>query len=235
MAFLPATSMIGWAYQRERPVRVPVRHPQNTAEFVADGIIHGVGLVAGVAGALLLLAVVVSDGGTWQVAAAAVYAFGMLAMLSCSAAYNMLHRHPRRGVLRWLDHIAIYLMIAGTYTPFLATLKGPWAAALTGAMWGFTAICILLKLLVPNLKEAVSILLYLILGWIGVVAFWPLAETLDHSTLVLLATGGVIYSIGVVFHVLDRLPFNTAIWHAFVLGAAVVHYIAVIGVVRDGT
>jgi hemolysin III len=216
----------------EGSVEVPNRKPQSQAELIVDGIVHGVGVVAGLAGTFILLSVAARDGGTRQVVVAAVYAFGLLAMLSCSAAYNLLRGNPHRGVLRELDHIAIYVMIAGTYTPFLTELTGAWAIGLTGAMWGLAIAGILLKVLRPNLIETVSVVLYLALGWIGAIAFWPLAQTLDTTTLMLLAIGGVIYSVGVVFHVLEKVPFSNAIWHAFVLSAAVVHYVAVIDTVR---
>jgi hemolysin III len=217
---------------QEDPVRVPNRHSQSQAELIADGIVHGVGVAAGLVGTSILLSVAARDGGTRQVVVAGVYAFGLLTMLSCSAAYNVLRGNPHRGVLRELDHIAIYVMIAGTYTPFLTQLKGMWAVALTSTMWGLAVTGILLKLLRPNLIEAVSVALYLALGWIGTIAFWPLAETLEPTTLMLLAIGGVMYSVGVVFHVLENIPFSNAIWHAFVLSAALVHYVAVVDTVR---
>jgi hemolysin III len=213
-------------------MRVPDRKPQTRAELIADGVVHGVGLTAGVAGSLVLLIVAALSGETRHIVAAAVYAFGLLAMLSASAAYNMLRNHPRRGILRGLDHSAIYVMIAGSYTPFLTALKEAWALGLTGSMWVLAAIGILIKMAIPNIHEGLSIAFYLVLGWLGLVAIWPLTETLSQTTLILLAVGGVIYSVGVIFHVAEKIPFSNAIWHAFVLGAAVVHYVAVIGTVQ---
>jgi hemolysin III len=213
-------------------MRIPDRKPPTKAELVVDGIVHGVGLTAGVVGTLVLLIVAALYGETRHIVAGAIYAFGLLAMLSCSAAYNMLRNHPRRGFLRGLDHSAIYVMIAGSYTPFLTALKEAWALGLTGSMWMLAGVGILIKMVLPNVNEKLSIAFYLALGWLGIVAIWPLTETLSQTTLILLAAGGVIYSIGVIFHVVERIPFNNAIWHAFVLGAAVVHYVAVIGTVQ---
>lgn len=213
-------------------MRVPNRKPPTKAELIADGVVHGVGLTAGMVGTLVLLIVATAYGEARHVIAAAVYAFGLLAMLSCSAAYNLLRDHPRRGILRGLDHSAIYVMIAGSYTPFLTTLKDAWVVGLTASMWVLAGIGILIKMALPNVNEAVSISFYLALGWMGIIAFWPLTETLGQTTLTLLAVGGVIYSVGVIFHVVEKIPFNNAIWHTFVLGAAVIHYIAVIRTVR---
>lgn len=219
-------------HEQERCVRVPERRTQSSAEFIADGVVHGVGLMAGIVGAIVLLTADVKPGSAGSLWTRAVYVFGLLAMLGCSAAYNMMRGNARRGMLRGLDHAAIYIMIAGTYTPFLVTLKGAWAVGMTVAIWTVTATGVILKLTLRNVPEAVSISLYLALGWIGIAAFRPFVDALGSTTLILLAVGGVIYSTGVIFHVLDRLKFSNAIWHGFVLSAAAVHYVAVFSEVR---
>jgi hemolysin III len=163
-----------------------------------------------------------------------IYAAGLLAMLGCSAAYNMFRTSRWRDWLRRFDHAAIFAMIAGTYTPFtLLGLKGAWSISLTAVIWAVAAIGIAIKLLKPQRIETVSIGLYLALGWIGVVAAGPFMAAFDPVTLSLLAAGGILYSSGVVFHLWHRLPYQNAIWHGFVLAAAAVHYAAVVGVVVE--
>ena len=158
-----------------------------------------------------------------------IYAMGLLAMLGCSAAYNLAKDSPRRELLRRLDHAAIFLMIAGTYTAFTLTrLDGAWSIAMTLGIWACAAAGMATKLCRPRPFERASIIFYLLLGWAGLIAIKPLVIALDDATLVLLGIGGALYSIGVVFHLWRRLPFHTAVWPAFVLAAASCHYVAVL-------
>jgi len=201
-------------------------------ELIADAVIHVVGLIAGAAGTAVLLALCAVWGDAFDVVALLAYAAGLMAMLVCSALYNLARRSKRRALLRRFDHAAIFAMIAGTYTPFTTLrLEGGWAYGLTAVVWGIAAIGIVLKLWKPNLVEKASVPLYLALGWIIVVAIQPLFGALEPSTLILLGLGGVLYSGGVIFHVWERLPYQNAAWHAFVLAAAMVHYAAVIDAV----
>jgi len=192
-------------------------------------------MLAGLAGTVTLAALVALQGDWVAAIPVAVYAFGLMAMLVCSAAYNLARSSRRRALLRRFDHAAIFAMIAGTYTPFTTLrLEGGWAAGLTGAVWGVALLGILLKLWKPHLVERASIPLYLALGWIIVVALNPLLGALEPSTLILLGVGGLLYTLGVVFHIWQRLPFQNAVWHACVLAAACVHYAAVIDAVFIG-
>lgn len=213
---------------------MPPRDPSRR-ELIADGVVHGVGLAAGVAG-VIVLALMVALRGDWLAALpTAVYGLGLLAMLACSAAYNLARNSRRRALLRRFDHAAIFAMIAGTYTPFTTLrLDGGWGAGLTVAVWIVATIGIALKLWKPHLVERASIPLYLALGWTIVVAVNPLLAALELSTLVLLAVGGLLYTLGVAFHVWERLPYQNAAWHACVLAAAAVHYAAVIDAVFLG-
>ena len=190
----------------------PVARPPSRLEFWADGVVHGVGLLAGLVGTITLGALVVLHGDWAAAFAMTAYAFGLLAMLVCSAAYNLARKSRRRALLRRFDHAAIFAMIAGTYTPFTTLrLEGGWATGLTSAVWGVALLGILLKLWKPHLVERASIPLYLALGWIIVVALNPLLGALEPSTLILLGVGGLLYTLGVVFHVWQRLPFQNAV------------------------
>ncbi len=202
-----------------------------TPELIADRVIHVVGIGLGIAGVIALVVVTAIHGGPGDLAPILIYAFGLLAMLGCSAAYNVFGTSGRRDWLRRFDHAAIFAMIAGTYTPFTIRLSGSWATGLTAAIWTVAAAGIALKLWQPRRIETISIVLYLVLGWIGLIALGPFRAALDARTLALLALGGVIYTAGVMFHLWHRLPYQNAIWHGFVLVAAGVHYVAVIGIV----
>jgi hemolysin III len=198
-------------------------------ERVADGVIHMIGIAAGLIGAAILVISAATRGSPRELAALATYSGGLLAMLGCSAAYQILRSSKRRELLRCFDHTAIFLMIAGTYTPFTLLRTRPvWDVALTAVVWSIAATGIALRLLRPQVFDRVSIAFYLALGWAGLAAVAPLVPFVQVSTLVLLGAGGLLYTAGVVFHLWERLPFQNAIWHAFVLVAAGAHYAAVL-------
>jgi hemolysin III len=202
-----------------------------TRDLIADRVVHVVGIGLGVVGTIALLVVTAIDGGPDDLAPILVYAFGLLAMLGCSAAYNVFRTSGLSDWLRRFDHAAIFAMIAGTYTPFTTRLASGWATGLTAVIWAIAAMGIALKLWQPRRIETISIVLYLALGWIGLAAVGPFLAALDGRTLALLALGGIVYTAGVVFHLWQRLPYQNAIWHGFVLVAASIHYVAVIGLV----
>jgi len=204
-----------------------------TRDLMADRVVHVVGIGLGTAAAIAIVLVTVIDGEPGDLVPILIYASGLLAMLGCSAAYNVFHTSARRDWLRRFDHAAIFAMIAGTYTPFTTRLAGGWAVGLTAAIWTVAAAGIALKLWQPRRIETISIVLYLALGWIGLVAADSFLAALDARTLALLALGGIVYTAGVAFHLWRRLPYQNAIWHGFVLVAASVHYVAVIGLILD--
>lgn len=204
-------------------------------ELRADRIVHLVGIGLGVPAAVAVVALAVASQAAAGTAAVALYAAGLVAMLGCSAAYHLRRTSPHREWLRRFDHAAIFAMIAGTYTPFTVRLARGWAEGLTAGIWIVAALGIAAKLWKPPWLERaiapVSTVLYLALGWIGVIAAGPFAAALAVPTLWLLAVGGAIYSTGVVFHLCQRLHYQNAIWHGFVLAAAGVHYCAVLTVI----
>lgn len=204
----------------------------DRAEIIADGVIHTIGVVLGVVGAAVLLAIAFSAARSIEAGSVVIYVIGLLSMLGASAAYNLWPVSPRKWLLRRFDHSAIYLLIAATYTPFLLRMEsGPVPGALLIVVWLTAAIGITLKLRWPGRFDRLSIVLYLVLGWMGLLAYAPVAEALGPLTLWLIAIGGALYSVGVIFHVWQRLRFHTAIWHGFVLSAAGVHYTAVLSCV----
>ena len=207
----------------------------DRAEIVADGVIHAIGVVSGVAGAAVLLALAFSAAHGVEVGSTVIYVIGLLSMLGLSAAYNLWPVSPRKWLLRRFDHSAIYLLIAATYTPFLLQMKsGIIPTVLLMVVWLTASAGIALKLCWPERFDRLSIVLYLVLGWSGLLAYEPVAEALRPLTLWLIAIGGALYSVGVIFHVWRSLRFQNAIWHGFVLSAAGVHYAAVLSCVLLG-
>lgn len=198
-------------------------------ELGIDGAIHAVAIVAGIVGSIVLLLETASNGVAADVAAVSIYSGALIGMFACSAAYN-LGRFTRHGLwLRNLDQAAIFLMIAGTYTPFTVLhLSGLWSVTFTAVVWTAAGLGIVLRLLPGRFFDRVSLLLYLALGWMALVIVAPLLQTLDTATLILLATGGGLYTVGIAFHLWERLPFQTAIWHLFVVAAAATHFAAIV-------
>ena len=206
------------------------RRAHSRRELIADGAVHVLGIVFGVGGAALLLNVAAGQSDAFKLISVLVYALGLIAMLGASAAYNIGYHTGWRSFFRRCDHCAIFLMIAGTYTPFILHYFGGVAAvALTSAVWFASLFGIGLKLVSPRLFEKLSVGLYLLLGWFSVMVFAPCFSAMDASTVAMLVAGGLLYTGGVAFHLWERLPFQNAIWHVFVLGAAICHYNAVLG------
>ncbi|MFD1746596.1 hemolysin III family protein [Rhizobium helianthi] len=197
-------------------------------EIVADGVVHGIGIVLALIGvtALIFYATLWSSYG--ELAAAYVYGIGLLLCLSVSFTYNIWPHSRTKWILRRFDHSAIFVLIAATYTPFLQRgSEDPMVFGMLIFIWVIAAFGIMLKCLFPGRYDRLAILLYLGMGWSGVVVVPPLSQLLPSVTLWLIVIGGIIYSLGVIFHVWERLRFQNAIWHAFVIAAATVHYSAV--------
>ena len=200
-------------------------------ETLADWIVHAVGLVCGLAGALGLLAMAASAPAGAPLVPISVYVAGLLAMLTCSALYHVLRAHPRRDWLRRLDHAAIFVMIAGTYTPIaILGLERPWDLAVTLTVWAIAAVGVILKLVRPKAIESVSVALYLLQGWIGLFALYQLWTSFRPWVLVMILLGGLAYSGGVIFHLSVR-RYSRALWHGCVLIGATFHYVAIASLV----
>lgn len=208
---------INWNYRR--------------SELIADGIVHGVGLILGLFGTIAIVTIAVRGPGV-EKTSIFIYSGCLVAMLALSAAYNMWPVSPTKWFLRRFDHSAIYLLIAGTYTPFLAVMKtGIASVSLAIGLWSSAAAGMALKLVLPGRFDRLAIVVCLLLGWSGVMAYDLFASAVPDIGLWLLAIGGVLYSVGTLFHMCHRLPFHNAIWHGFVLLAATCHYSAVLATV----
>lgn len=200
----------------------------SRGELIADGIVHALGVTLAISAGSVLLALSAFHARPWEYFGTVVYVASLVTVLSLSAAYNMWPISPFKQALRRFDHAAIFLLIAGTYTPFLTQMNDPQAARLMlGIIWGAAALGIVMKLVFPGRLERVAVVFYLAMGWSGVIMFNTLSVSLPRATLWLIAAGGVAYSVGVIFHVWERLRYQTAIWHGCVLLGAALHLGAV--------
>jgi hemolysin III len=221
------------ALMDDRPVGVAWNYDRT--ELLTDAIIHVAGLCLALLGAIALAVIACNIADGVEAASIVVYTAGLLAMLGLSAAYNLWPLSPRKWLLRRLDQSAIFLFIAATYTPFIAQMKGDVTTlGLFIGVWTAAAVGVLLKILAPGRYDRVSIVLYLLLGWSGLLALEPMLAALPRSSVVLLVAGGLLYSAGVGFHMWEKLRFQNAIWHAFVLVAAGCHYTAILDCVAFG-
>lgn len=213
----------------------PPRHYPTPAAKCADLCVHVVGLTLALVGGSVLLALALGLDRPAKALSVGVYAACLLAMLGLSTAYNFA-KASWRPLLRRFDHAGIFLMIAGSYTPFTTqVLSGGWAVWMTTAVWTVAIVGVLGKLLMPGLARGVWVAVYLALGWVIVIALKPLIDAAPWAALVLLALGGTIYSTGVIFYLAKRLKFHRAIWHGHVVAAAGAHWVAVLlGVVLVG-
>ena len=205
------------------------QRPYTLAELVVDGVVHILGLIGAIAAGSILLAFAILETAPEAAPALVVYVGSLVAVLGVSLAYNLWPVSPAKKLLARFDQAAIFLFIAGTYTPFLAVLGGTTTGILmTTFVWGASLIGVALKLIVPERFGRLAIALYLAIGWSGILVFQSLAQTLPSTTMLLLLAGGVTYSMGIIFHLWERLKFQNALWHVFVVGGASLHLWAVI-------
>jgi hemolysin III len=204
----------------------------DRAEIIADGIVHAVGVCLGLIAATALIVLTVVYAGTLDIVAVSIYVAGLLAMLVLSATYNLWPVSRAKWVLRRFDHAAIYLLIAATYTPMIMQVKDSFfAIALLIGVWCVAIVGIVLKLTLPGRFDRLAVGLYLAMGWSGMMLYDAVVQALPTLALAFLIAGGVLYSLGVIFHAWRRLRFQNVIWHCFVLLGAACHYTAVLDVV----
>lgn len=197
-------------------------------ERIADGIIHAVSVAAGLVAVTVMMVVAVPALPTLTTASLAVYGAAMVSMFGCSAAYHLIPVTRWKSTLRRWDQAAIFVKIAGTYTPFAClAMSGIFAYIVLGAVWTIALVGAAGKLLLASRWDRTAIVLYLTLGWVSLIMLAPLWAQLPTLTLALLVVGGSLYSIGVIFHLWRGLPYQNAIWHLFVLGGTGCHFGAV--------
>jgi len=207
---------------------LPAVHYPSDAERLADVWVHAVGLGAALVGGGVLFGASLEAGGMGQAAAVALYALCLVVMLACSWAYNLTRRNELRPLLLRLDQSAIFLLIAGSYTPFTTQrLEGGWAVGMTVLVWAMALAGAAGKLLLPRVPEKVWVGAYVALGWLAVIAVKPLLDNTALSAMLLLLAGGLVYTVGVPLFLHQRLPYRRAVWHGFVVAAAAIQQAAV--------
>ncbi len=202
---------------------------QSHSEEVANSISHAIGLLAAIAGTPLLIVHALQHDDTGYLVGCSIFAATMILLYLASTLYHALYHSSLKRMFQVIDHAVIYLLIAGTYTPFtLGVLHGAWGWTMFGVIWGLAAAGIVLKVIYRMEHPYISTALYLVMGWLIVIAIQPLSALMPAAGLIWLIAGGVSYSAGVVFYVADgRMRYGHFIWHWFVLGGTVCHYFAV--------
>jgi hemolysin III len=212
----------------QRPNLFDLPGQQSPVEEMVNAITHGVGATLGVAALALLVTYASMDGDPWRIVAMSVYGTSIVLLFSASTFFHALRNRKAKQIFWILDHAAIYLLIAGTYTPFtLVTLRGPWGWSIFGVVWGLAIIGIIYKAFWIGRLPWLSVTLYLVMGWVGAIAAWPLLNVMPTIGAAMMLGGGLLYSGGVVFFLWHKLPFHHVIWHGFVLAGAAVHCLAI--------
>ncbi|MFY0992782.1 PAQR family membrane homeostasis protein TrhA [Halomonas sp. C05BenzN] len=205
-------------------------HPYSVVEELLHSISHGIGALLSLAGitVLILLASLTVQVDPWKIVGISLYGACLVLLYTASTLYHGVN-HPRlKRRFQHLDHCAIYLLIAGTYTPFLlVNMRGPTGWTLFAVVWSLALFGIACKLIWPHRFTVMRVAIYLIMGWLIVFASGEMSTSLSTSGIVLLAAGGITYTLGVIFYAIQAIPYNHAIWHLFVLGGSTCHYFAV--------
>ena len=201
----------------------------STGEEIANGITHGIGTGLSVAGLTLLVVLAALYGDVWRIVSFSIYGSTLIILYLASTLYHSF-QHPRvKRIFRTIDHASIYLLIAGTYTPFLlVSMRGAWGWTLLVVVWGLALLGVGFQVLFTHRFQKLSVLAYILMGWISVIALKEALNTIPTGGLVLIAVGGVVYTVGVIFYAWKKLPYGHAIWHLFVLGGSMCHYFAVL-------
>lgn len=201
-------------------------YPRN--EELANRLTHGVGVLLGVAGLVLMVVASARHGDVWHVVSTAIFGATLVLLYAASTAYHSVAGEKIRRLMRKVDHAAIFLLIAGTYTPFvLVTLRGPWGWSLFGVIWGLAVVGVTMKFWFAGRFKLVSTLIYLAMGWLVLIAIKPLMAALPAGGMKFLVAGGLCYTGGAAFYLWKRLPYHHAIWHLFVLAGSMCHWAAV--------
>jgi len=197
-------------------------------EEIINASTHGVGILLSIVGLAVLVAFASLNGSAMLISSCAIFGATLIFAYSSSTLYHAITNEKAKQIFRQFDHSAIYLLIAGTYTPVLTLLKPSWGWTIFSIIWITAIIGVILKFIYPHRFKKLSVVLYLVMGWFIVIAIKQLMLNMDSGGLWLMLLGGLFYSVGVVFYVWKSLPYNHAIWHLFVLGGSISHYFMVL-------
>ncbi len=201
----------------------------SLAEEISHAITHGVGLLLSIAGLAILIGFAAAHNSALAITCSAIFGATLIILYGASTLYHAVTHEKIKNIFQQFDHASIYLLIAGTYTPItLVALGGVWGWTIFSIIWGCALLGITLELAFPGRFKKIAIALYLLMGWMIVIAINPLIDNIENGGLWLLLAGGLSYSVGVIFYLWKSLPFNHAIWHLFVLGGSITHYLMVL-------
>jgi hemolysin III len=213
---------------RRKPIKMHSSAPYTHREEIVNALTHGIGVLLSIGGGAVLITLAAVHAGVREIVSVSIFVGSLILLYTASTLYHAV-RHPEtKRRLKILDHCAIFLLIAGTYTPFtMAVLEGPWRWSLFGVVWGLAVFGIVFKLFFTGRYRAVSTATYIGMGWLAVVAFVPLVQALEPAALAWLVIGGVLYTGGTVFYHNERIPHAHGIWHLFVLAGSISHFTSV--------
>lgn len=201
----------------------------SKAEELANSITHGIGVLLSIAALTLLVVFASLKGDAWRIVSFSIYGACLVLLYTASTLYHAFQAEKVKHYFKIMDHASIYLLIAGTYTPFtLVLLRGGWGWSLFGIIWGLTLFGIVFKMFFINKFNMLSTIIYLLMGWLIIIAFKPAVDNIPLGGLYWLLAGGISYSAGVIFFVWHKLPYHHAIWHLFVLGGSICHFFAML-------
>ncbi len=197
-------------------------------EEIFNSITHGIGVLLSIAALIILVVLAVGKGNTWHVVSFSIYGSTMVLLYLASTLYHSFTKEKIKNLFARFDHAAIFLLIAGTYTPFLLTaLRGTFGWILFGIIWGIAAVGVVIRSIYLTRFRKLMVAIYVVMGWMFVVAVGPMIKNLPLTSIIFLFLGGVFYSVGVVFYVKRNLKYGHGIWHLFVLAGSIIHFFAV--------
>ncbi len=213
---------------KEQLETIPTRI-YSIGEEIMNGVTHGLGAALSIAGLTILVVLAVMSGNVRQIVGFSIYGASLIILYLASTLYHSFQKPEVKRVLKIIDHAAIYLLIAGTYTPFLLVgVQGAWGWTMLVLIWGLAILGISFKTLFIDRFQKLSVLGYVLMGWLSVLIIKSLLDTIAVGGLIWLAVGGAIYTIGVIFYSLKKIPYMHGVWHLFVLGGSICHYFAVL-------
>jgi hemolysin III len=204
-------------------------YKQTLGEEIANAITHGIGALLSIAGLVILVVFASIKGNAWHIVSFSIFGTCLVLLYTASTLYHSFRSARVKKVFRIMDHAAIFLLIAGTYTPFTLTLlRGAWGWTLFGLVWGMGLAGVVFKVFFVNKFNIISTIIYLLMGWMIIFAANPLMASVPTGGLYWLAAGGAAYSLGTIFYLWEKLPYSHMVWHLFVLGGSVCHFFAVL-------
>jgi len=213
--------------------RVPLGTKQSLGEEIANSITHGTGVGLSIAALVILVVFAAKRSDAWKVVSYSIYGATLIMLYLASTLYHAFPQPKVKRFFRILDHSSIFLLIAGTYTPVtIGHMRGGWGWTLFGIIWGLTIIGINLKIFAMSKLKYLSSLIYILMGWMVLIAIKPLISNTPYSFLIWISIGGVAYTLGVIFYAWKKLPYHHSIWHLFVLGGSVCHFFAMLQLMK---